>query len=247
MKIIPLASSSKGNAVLVTYKSDVVLIDCGLNCKQLQNACCAHGVSLDSLTGVLITHEHSDHVAGLRVLLKKYNLPVYANQMTAEKIARDFGVDDDVFFCFENGSQFSVGQMNITAFSLSHDAVDPVGYFIEVESANYFHATDLGVATDAVGRFLALADVATLESNHDPVMLESSDRWESLKRRISGPSGHLSNYDAADFVRRFASDRLKKLFLAHLSGECNAPHLAENTMRDALNDKDLKSVELTVL
>lgn len=247
MKIMPLASSSKGNALLVAFESDVILIDCGLSCKRLKEACAARGVALDSLSAVLVTHEHSDHVDGLRVLLKRYDIPVYANAMTAEKIARDYGVDEGSFVCFENGCGFSIGGMSVTPFALPHDAVDPVGYFIETERANYFHATDLGTPVESAGRFLSLADIATVESNHDPVMLQTSDRQESLKRRIAGPSGHLSNFDAADFVRRHATGRLKRLFLAHLSDECNAPHLAEAEMREALAAISLSSVELTVL
>lgn len=224
----------------------MVLIDCGLSCKRLKEAAASHGVSLEDISAVLVTHEHSDHVEGLRVLLKKTDIPVYANTMTAEKISRDFGVDEGAFVRFENGCPFPVGDMTVTAFALPHDAVDPVGYFIETRTANYFHATDFGAPVESAGRFLAAADIATVESNHDPVMLRSSDRAESLKRRIAGPSGHLSNSDAADFVKRHASGRLRRLFLAHLSDECNAPHLAEALMREVLDEKSLASTELIV-
>ncbi len=247
MKVIPIASSSKGNALLVSYGDETLLIDCGLSCRRLKEACEFRGVALDSVSAVLVTHEHSDHVSGLRVLLNRYDIPVYANAMTAEKISRDFGVDEGAFVRFCNGCAFTIGGMSVTPFSLPHDAVDPVGYFIETQSENYFHATDLGSPLESAGRFLSLADIATVESNHDPVMLRTSDRQESLKRRIAGPSGHLSNFDAADFVKRHATERLKKLYLAHLSHECNAPHLAEAEMREALAAKSLSSVELTIL
>jgi phosphoribosyl 1,2-cyclic phosphodiesterase len=137
--------------------------------------------------------------------------------------------------------------MRVTPFPTPHDAVDSVGYLVETEKRTYFHGTDIGTPLDSIGGFLARADVATLESNHDPVMLQQSRRDEFLKRRISGPRGHLSNYEAAELVEKYASGRLKKIFLAHLSGECNAAHIAERTMREELSRAGLGSVEISVL
>ena len=247
MKVVPLASSSKGNAYAVSAGGDVVLVDCGLSCRRLRERCVRLGVDLDSVAAVVITHDHSDHVGGLRVFLGRYDVPVYANLMTAEKIARDTGIDESAFVCFENGQSFEIGRMRITAFPTPHDAADPVGYFFETPKRTYFHGTDIGTPLDSIGRYLARADVATLESNHDSVLLHGSDRPESLKRRISGPRGHLSNDDAAELVRRFASRRLKRVYLAHLSDECNAPHIAERTMRETLSGIGRGDVELTVI
>lgn len=247
MKIVPLASSSKGNAYAVAAGGDVVLVDCGLSCRKLRERCGESGVDLGSIRAVLVTHDHSDHVGGLKVFLGKFDVPVYANLMTAEKVARDTGVDESAFVCFENGQSFKIGCMRITPFSVPHDAVDSVGYFIETEKRAYFHGTDIGTPLDSLGVFLSRADVATLESNHDPVMLRASERAESLKRRISGPRGHLSNDEAAELVGRYASSKLKKIFLAHLSGECNQPHLALETMRSKLSGIGRTDIELVVL
>lgn len=248
MKVIPLASSSKGNAyAVVDGGGETLLIDCGLSCRQMRARCAAAGVDLDSVAAVLVTHDHTDHVGGLRVFLGKYDVPVYANLATAEKLVRDCAVAEESFVCFENGQSFVIGGMTITPFPTPHDAVDPVGYLVETSAGVYFHGTDIGTPLDSIGRCLASADVAVLESNHDPVMLSASNRAESLKRRISGPRGHLSNDDAAELVRRFASPKLKRIFLAHLSDECNAPHLAEAAMRAALADIERNDVVLSVI
>ena len=247
MTVVPLASSSKGNAYAVVAGGEVLLIDCGLSCKKLRERSAQRGVDLDSVTAVVITHDHSDHVGGLRVFLNKYDVPVYTNLMTAEKIARDTGIDESAFVCFENGQSFEVGRMRVTPFSTPHDAVDSVGYLVETAKCTYFHGTDIGTPLDSIGGYLARADIATLESNHDPVMLRQSDRAEMLKHRISGPRGHLSNDEAAELVGKFASARLKKIFLAHLSDECNAPRIAEETMRAELLRIGRGDIELEVL
>lgn len=247
MNVIPIASSSSGNAYAVVRGGEVILIDCGLTCKCLRESCASRGIDLASVSAVLITHDHSDHVGGLKVFLGRYDVPVYANMMTAEKLICANGIDESAFVCFENGRSFEIGEVRVTPFSTPHDAVDPVGYFIEAGERSYFHATDVGTALDSFGGYLARADVATVESNHDTVMLKASRRPDSLKERILGPRGHLSNDQAAAFVGRYATSRLKKLFLAHLSGECNAAHIAERTMREELARAGLASVEISVL
>ena len=225
MKVVPIASSSSGNAYVVEAAGSAVLVDCGICYKRLKD------IAFDA---VLITHSHVDHVSGLKTLLKHRDIPVYANAMTAEAIVHACGVDDSAFVCFENGQAFEVGAFSVSAFSVPHDTSDPVGYLLKADGETYFHGTDIGTPLDSIGLKLAEADVATLESNHDPVMLWRSDRPPHLIQRIAGPRGHLSNDQACELVRRFASAKLKKLFLAHLSSECNAPHMALGAMKETL-------------
>lgn len=237
MKVVPLASSSSGNAYVVEAEGSAVLVDCGICYKYLKD------IAVDA---VLITHSHSDHVSGLKTLLKHRDIPVYANVMTAEAVAHECGLADSAFVCFENGQEFEVGAFTAAAFSVPHDTSDPVGYLLRAGGETYFHGTDIGTPLDSIGLKLAEADVAMLESNHDPVMLRTSGRPPYLIQRIAGPRGHLSNDQACELVRRFASPRLKKLFLAHLSHQCNAEAVAVRLMRETLAEIGRADVELEV-
>ena len=248
MRIISLASGSKGNACCIESCGRTLLIDCGLSCRELRRRAAEAGVSLDTLEGVIITHSHDDHICGLATFHKKFaDVPLFANMMTAESTAWRMKMDETAFVPFENGQMFSAGPFEIDPFSIPHDTSDPVGYMVRAEGITYFHATDIGTPLDSIGLHLKEADVATLESNHDPVMLRSSGRPPSLVQRIAGPRGHLSNGQACELVKRFASPRLTRLALGHLSAECNAPHLAEQSMRAALDCIGRADVPLLVL
>ena len=238
MRIVSLASGSRGNATVVGHGGSAILVDCGVPYSALR------GCEFDA---VLVTHSHADHTSGLKALLRRRDVPVYANLMTAEAVAHSCGVPESAFVCFENGQPFDVGGFSVHAFSIPHDTSDPVGFVVRAGGTTYFHGTDIGTPLDSVGLKLAEADVATLESNHDPVMLRTSGRAPSLIQRIAGPRGHLANEQACDLVRRFASPRLKRLALAHLSRDCNAPHLAEGAMRATLREMGRADIDLKVL
>lgn len=240
MKVRSLASGSRGNAYVLEHRGRAVLIDCGLPYRYLKHL---------EFDAVLLTHSHVDHVSGLKVLLRHRNVPVYANSMTAESVAAGCGIDEEAFIRFENDQIFEVGDFEISPFSIPHDTSDPVGYSVRLlpTGTTYFHGTDIGTPVDSVGRRLAQADIAVLESNHDPVLLRQSSRPPHIIRRIAGPRGHLSNDQACELVRKFASPRLKKLALAHLSRDCNLPHLAEEMMKATLREIDRADIELKVL
>ena len=238
MRVVSIASGSKGNAYLVEQDGEALLIDCGVPLKALAN------VSFDA---ILLTHSHADHVNGLKVLLKHRDVPVYANAMTAESVICQEHIDETAFVCFENGQSFDIGAFQISPFSIPHDTSDPVGYLIRAAGQTYFHGTDIGTPLDSIGVKLAEADIAILESNHDPVMLHGSGRPPCLIQRIAGPRGHLSNDQACDLVRRFASPRLKRLALAHLSRDCNVPHLAEGAMLETLREMGRQDIALKIL
>ena len=248
MRIASLASGSKGNAYVVERDGAALLVDCGLSCRELRNRLAAVGLGPEAIAAVVFTHSHDDHIKGLPVFHRNFpQAELFANLMTAESIASLVGVDEGDFCCFENGQSFDVGPFSVAPFSIPHDTSDPVGYLVRADGVTYFHGTDIGTPLDSVGLKFAEADVATLESNHDPVMLRTSGRPPSLIQRIAGPRGHLSNDQACDLVQRFASPRLKRLALAHLSQDCNVPHLAAGAMKTTLEEMKRTDVELKIL
>lgn len=238
MRVVSIASGSKGNAYLIEQGGSALLIDCGVALKALAN------IAFDA---VLLTHSHVDHVGGLKVLLNHRDVPVYANAMTAESVICQEHVDESSFVCFENGQVFDIGPFAVSPFSIPHDTSDPVGYLIKTSEETYFHGTDIGTPLDSIGLKLAEADVAILESNHDSVLLHQSGRPPCLIQRIAGPRGHLSNDQACDLVRRYASPRLRRLALAHLSRDCNAPHVAEGAMLETLREMNRTDITLKIL
>ena len=248
MKIVSLASGSGGNAYVVESQGRLLLIDCGLCHRELKKRLETVGFRIEAICGVVITHEHADHVKGLAVLHKRHPfIPFYANLMTAEAIEAECDSVADAFMVFENGMPFQVGPFDVCAFTIPHDVCDPVGYVVKADGLTYFHATDVGSPLDSIGVKITAADIVTIESNHDPVLLSNSARPEVLKARIRGPRGHLCNYDAATLVQHFANARLRSIALAHLSSECNAPRMALDAMIAALSEIDLDDRPIHVL
>jgi len=248
VKVVSLASGSAGNAYCVESDGRVLLIDCGLSCRELLKRSRAAGIDLGAVVAAVFTHGHDDHIKGVAKFHDCFPAAgLFANAMTADSIAASAGVDETDFSIFENGQDFEVGPFGVKPFSIPHDTSDPVGFLVSDGDSRYFHATDVGTPLDSIGLNLSEADIATLESNHDPVLLRRSGRHPSLIQRIAGPRGHLSNDQACELVRRFASPRLRHLALAHLSRDCNVPHLAEGAMRAALCEIGRTDIDLKVL
>ena len=249
MKIRVLASGSKGNCIVVRGGGQLLLVDCGLSCRELTRRMNECGLSPSEVTGVFFTHDHSDHCAGVATFHRKHpEVPLYANGNTADAIAAVTGVEDG-WCVYETTEPFEVGGLSVNTFSTPHDAADSVGYvFEEAEGESVlFIGTDMGVMTVAAKEALARCTCAVLESNHDSVLLQTSDRPLSLKQRIEGRCGHLSNDQAADAVREMQPSRLRTLLLAHLSQECNADYLARESMERALKEIGRTDVQLAVL
>ena len=247
MRLRVFGSGSKGNALAVRSGGTLLLLDCGFSCRELEKRMTACGVCPADVTAVLFTHDHDDHCKGIATFHKRHPLvPLYANGNTADAIATLTGVEDG-WRIFETGEPFAIGDISVSAFSIPHDAADTVGYLFSDDTSSLFVATDMGMPTLPVKYALAQATCAVLESNHDPTLLVCSDRPVSLKQRISGRCGHLSNQDAADLVREVAPPNLKTLLLAHLSRPCNAPHLALESMREALKDIEREDIALAAL
>ena len=243
MKICSLASGSGGNCIYVESGEMRLLVDIGISCRRVSTTLKNMGVDADSISGILFTHDHSDHYAGLESFHKKHpGISLYANGGTADAIAACTGVEDG-WNVFETAEPFEIGDVEITPFSIPHDASDPVGYMI----GPLFVATDLGCATLPVKCALARATCAVLESNHDPILLDKSDRPITLKSRIRGRSGHLANDDAAQLLMDANPQHLKTILLAHLSRECNAPHLALEAMERACAEIGRRDIDVVAL
>lgn len=227
MKIAILESGSGGNAILVTSNSANIIVDVGISKKSMSTKLAAFGLSLDDISAILVTHSHSDHFSGLDSLLKKRKIPLFASEETASSIdyyCAQTKKNDGFSFQWNYiapGNPFIFNNLSITPFEVPHDANGAVGYTIEGENSKIGIATDLGCVTNSIKYHLAGCDALVLEMNHDFDMLMDSDRPQMLKSRISGKLGHLSNNQAIEFLDELDTSRLKYLFPAHLSEECN--------------------------
>jgi phosphoribosyl 1,2-cyclic phosphodiesterase len=260
-----LGSGSSGNCAYVETESSRVLIDAGFSPRQIRQRLATIGRAPENLSAILITHEHADHVSGLLGLAEKLRIPIYCNRDTQEAIAWSWkerwnGKRDPLFHgmektaadfvaklewrLFQTGDRFELNDLFVETFPIPHDAQDPVGFLIRTSGGNFGFATDLGHMTKLVVERVRAANVLVLESNHDIKMLQDSNRSWSLKQRILGRHGHLSNAAAADAAVEIMSDGLRHLYLAHLSRECNDPQLAMRVMAERLGQIGASHVQL---
>ncbi len=239
MRFSVLASGSKGNATYVEVGGVRLLIDAGLACRTLAQRLSGIGVSPEGLDGILVTHEHTDHVSGLDRFATRYNVPVYANEGTAavvERQCRLAGRTPPEFVIFESRIPFALGDVVITPVRISHDTAEPVAYTLDDGTHRLGYFTDLGFVSRDVAEAVRSCSALVLESNHDLGMLRASGRPFSLISRIRGEVGHLSNEQACEAIRALCSEDLCTLVLAHLSHDCNDSTLAREMMCRTLRD-----------
>ena len=247
MRLRVLGSGSKGNALAVRAGGTLVLVDLGFSHREVARRLADCGADINEVSAVFFTHDHVDHCKGVATFHNRHpSVPLFANGDTADAIALQSGVNDG-WAIFENGEPFTVGDFTVTAFSIPHDAADPVGYLFEAEGRSLFVGTDMGVVTANVREMFAQATCAILEANHDPILLEQSDRPVSLKQRIRGRTGHLANEDAAMLLRETNSPCLKTLLLGHISQQCNSMSLVRKTFSDALAELGRHDISLSLL
>ena len=237
-KLSVLASSSSGNSTLVATDSTRLLVDAGLSRKETFERLNAIGVEPETLTAILITHEHSDHIAGLQAIAKKLDIPIYVSRMTAPAIPWPENFIPKLE-SFAAGSSFPIGDIDVTSFTIPHDAVDPVGYTFRSQGIKIAIATDLGYMPDSVRVHLRGSDVLLLESNHDLDMLKVGPYPWSIKQRIMGRMGHLSNEVACAFIQDDLESTTSTLILGHLSAQNNHPAIVEQCARQALEGRSL--------
>ena len=228
-----LASGSKGNAIFVSDGSTSILVDAGLSGIEIERRLKSRGLCPEDLDAILVSHEHTDHIQGVGVLSRRFNLPVYINGKTQKAATSQLG---DVYELktFECGSTFMIENVTIHPFSVSHDAKDPAGFTLSQNSTKIGIATDLGIATSIVKNHLKACALLILEANHDADMLTNGPYPWPLKQRIKSRTGHLSNEAAKDLLKEVQHDRLAHVMLAHLSEINNTPQKALSEVSQAI-------------
>jgi phosphoribosyl 1,2-cyclic phosphodiesterase len=239
LRFCVLASGSSGNCALVATERTRLLVDAGLSVKELTRRLASIGEDPSRLDAVVVTHEHSDHVAGLARLAHKHNIPVYATWLTAPYL--DFGERRPPLEVFQAGARIAIGDIAAQSFTVPHDAVDPVGYCFEAEGIKIGVATDLGYVTDSVRVHLRGAHAVMLESNHDLEMLKVGPYPWQVKQRVMGRTGHLSNDGVCDFLLRDLDSSTVNLVLGHLSEHNNHPEIVRMMAARALERRGMNT------
>jgi phosphoribosyl 1,2-cyclic phosphodiesterase len=246
VRLTILGSGSSGNCAYIETETTRVLVDAGFSCGQIRKRLATIGKAIENLDAILVTHEHVDHINGLAVITNKLQTPVYCNRYTREEIETQLKTRLNCRL-FVTGASFDIGDIHVETFSIPHDAQDPVGFMLRAPEASIGFLTDLGHTTRLVLERVKGANALVLESNHDVKLLQDCPHrpW-SLKQRILGRHGHLSNEAACDAAEAVMSSELRHLYLGHLSRECNRPELARSVMQARLQKMGASHVQLAV-
>lgn len=235
MRVTILGSGSRGNAILVEAEGVRLLVDAGFSGRDLERRLAEAGVHPSTLTALLITHDHGDHTRGMGVAARRWKIPLHLTEMT-RSVCRDLLDGTEDVRTYTSANEVQIGGLTVTPFLTVHDAVDPVAVTVtETATGEKLGiATDLGRATAPVRHALKACHVLVLESNHDEILLRESPYPWSVKARIGGSHGHLSNRAAAELVRELYHEELCAVVLAHLSEQANDPSLAHEVVGEAL-------------
>lgn len=244
MRFAVLGSGSGGNATVVECNGHRLLVDAGLSAKQLTLRLRLLGIDPSSLDGILLTHEHGDHVRGLKVFLKQNPLPVFTTPATA-RVVRETGIEGGTWKYFEAGQSFAIGGATIETFAIQHDAVDPVGFVLADPSRRLGVLSDAGFVTRSMTERLKNLSALFVEANYDDSLLEADTKrpW-SIKQRISSRHGHLSNTQVEELLRQIAHPSLGRVVFGHLSSDCNQPDLVLSRFRGCFADLGHPAIEL---
>ena len=234
MRLCSIASGSSGNCIYVGSEQTHLIIDTGFSKKRIDEGLAELGVKGEELQGILITHEHSDHIQGLGVFSRKYGVPIYATKGTIKGIeqCKTLGkMPEGLLHVVDVDCPFSIGDLSVKAFSISHDANEPSGFRIENQEKAVAIATDLGIYDKYIIENLKNLNAIVLEANHDIHMLEVGPYPYYLKQRVLGNHGHLSNEASGRLLCEILHDKLEYIVLGHLSKEINYPDLARETVK----------------
>ncbi len=234
MRLCSIASGSSGNCIYVGTDTTHLLVDAGVSGKKTETGLHSLGISPRDLDGILVTHEHADHIAGVGVLARRYELPIYATQGTIEAIRNCSSVgviDRDLFVPIKADRKLTIKDVTVNPMKISHDAAEPVAYRLGHGAKKVAVCTDLGVFNDYTVECLKGMDALLLEANHDVNMLQVGPYPYYLKQRILGDRGHLSNENSGRLLSRVLHDKLQTVVLGHLSKDNNMPELAYEAVR----------------
>lgn len=234
MRLCSIASGSSGNCIYVGSDNTHLLVDTGISKKRIEESLVELKIKGEELDGILITHEHSDHIQGLGVFSRRYEIPIYATKGTINGIRSYKGLGtmpEGLLHEVQSNEKFAIGDLNIKPFAISHDANEPTGFRVEHENKAVAIATDLGIYDDYIVENLKELDAVLLEANHDVHMLEVGPYPYPLKQRVLGNRGHLSNELSGRLLCSILHDHLKYVMLGHLSKENNYAELAYETVK----------------
>lgn len=240
-----LASGSKGNACYVETENTKILIDAGLSCRELLKRLDLEGIILNGLDAIILTHEHRDHIKGAGSISRRFKVPVYSNNPTLRGSERILGKIER-HIAIETGNTLSIGDIDVETFSKPHDAADPIGLIVSSRHSRLGILTDLGECTYMIEDRLKDCTAVLLEFNHDIEMLDNGPYPFFLKKRIRGTKGHLSNLEAAAFLKRLAHEKLDHVILAHLSEINNSPEKALVEAKKALAEIGMEKIEVHI-
>lgn len=249
MKFCSLYSGSSGNSIFIASDNAKVLIDAGLAGKKIDEALKHIGEEASSIDGIFITHEHIDHIKGVGVLSRKYDIPIYANDNTWAVMEKNIGkIKEHNIRIMDRRSSITINDLEIRSFNIPHDAIAPVGYTVSYAGKNASVVTDFGVFTEEIRDNIIDSDIILLESNHDVNMLRMGPYPYKLKLRVLGENGHLSNEDCGSaIVSLLKNDKKKQIVLGHLSGTNNHPDLAYQTVVDVLSANGIRPGDDVIL
>jgi phosphoribosyl 1,2-cyclic phosphodiesterase len=238
LNITPLFSSSKGNSIYIESDDTRLLVDAGVSAKQIVLSLEKINVNIKTIEAILVTHEHTDHIKGIKVLASKYNIPVFSTQKTWTKLSQS-DIAATLKNTFEIDKEFSVGNIKVLAFSTPHDAIDPCGFNFFYGNEKVTLATDLGHINNYLLEKMEKSNTILLEANHDIEMLKAGSYPWPLKQRILGDYGHLSNITSALTIEYLIKTGTKNFILGHLSQENNFPELALETIKSRLRSNNI--------
>lgn len=249
MKFCSLYSGSSGNSIFIASDNTRVLIDAGLAGKKIDDALKHIGEESSSIDGIFITHEHIDHIKGVGVLSRKYDIPIYANDNTWAVMEKNIGkIKEHNIRIMDRRSSITINDLEIRSFNIPHDAIAPVGYTVSYAGKSASVVTDFGVFTEEIRDNIIDSDIILLESNHDVNMLRMGPYPYKLKLRVLGENGHLSNEDCGSaIVSLLKNDKKKQIVLGHLSGTNNHPDLAYQTVVDVLSANGIRPGDNVIL